>query len=37
MGGGVLVVFVLCDGGYCVDSGGFFVSVGVWMVVDFLI
>ena len=26
MGGGVLVVFVLCGGGFCVDSGGF--SVG---------
>ena len=37
MGGGDLVVFVLCDGGFCVDSGGFSVGVGVWMVVDFLI
>ena len=45
MGGGVLVVFVLCGGGFCVDSGGFFVGgggfsmgVGVWVVVvDFLI
>ena len=26
MGGGVLVVFLLCGGGFCVDSGGF--SVG---------
>ena len=23
MGGGVLVVFVLCGGGFCVDSGEF--------------
>ena len=23
MGGGVLVVSVLCGGGFCVDSGGF--------------
>ena len=26
MGGGVLVISVLCGGGFCVDSGGF--SVG---------
>ena len=32
MGGGVLVVFVLCGGGFCVDSGGFFLGR-----VDFLI
>ena len=44
MGGGVLVVSVLCGGGFCVDSGGFSVggggfSVGanVWVVVDFVI
>ena len=36
MGGGVLVVSVLCVGGFCVDSDGFFVGAGVWMVVDFL-
>ena len=37
MGGGVLVVFVLCGNGFCMDSGGFSVGVGVWVVVDFLI
>ena len=37
MGGGVLVVFVLCGGGFCVDSGGFSVGGDVWVVVDFLI
>ena len=44
MGGGVLVVFMLCGGGFCVDSGGFFVGAGrfsvgagVWVGVDFLI
>ena len=44
MGGGVLVVFLLCGGGFCVDSGGFFVGAGgfftgadVWVVVDFVI
>ena len=44
MGGGVLMVSVLCGGGFCVDSGGFSVggggfSVGadVWVVVDFVI
>ena len=36
MGGGVLVVSVLCVGGFCVDSDGFFVGAGVWVVVDFL-
>ena len=36
MGGGVLVVFVLCGGGFSVDSGGFSVGGGVWVVVDFL-
>ena len=28
MGGGVLVVFVLCGGRFCVDSGGFSVGAG---------
>ena len=36
MGGGVLVVSELCVGGFCVDSDGFFVGAGVWVVVDFL-
>ena len=36
MGGGVLVVSVLCVGGFCVDSDGFFVGANVWVVVDFL-
>ena len=36
MGGGVLLVSVLYGGEFCVDSGGFFVGVGVWVVVDFL-
>ena len=31
------MVFVLCGGGFCVNSGGFFVGGGVWVVVDFLI
>ena len=29
MGGGDLVVFVLCGGGFCVDSGEFSVNAGV--------
>ena len=37
MGGGVLVVFVLCGGRFCVDSGGFSVGAGVQVLVDFLI
>ena len=37
MGGGVLVVSVLCGGGFCVDSGGFYVDGCVWVVVDFVI
>ena len=44
MGGGVLVVFVLCGGGFCVESGGFSMGAGgfsvgasVWVLVDFLI
>ena len=32
MGGGVLVVFVLCGGGFCVDSGGFSVGAGRFFV-----
>ena len=28
--GGVLVVFVLCGGGFCVDSGGFSDIKFVW-------
>ena len=36
MGGGVLVVFVLCGSGFCVDNGRFFVGASVWVVVDFL-
>ena len=34
MGGGVLCCVVV---GFCVDSGGFSVGAGVWVVVDFLI
>ena len=30
MGGGVLVVSVLCGGGFCVDSGGFCDIKFVW-------
>ena len=39
MGGVVLVVFVLCGGGFCVDNGEFSVGVDVWVVVvvDFVI
>ena len=37
MGGGVLVVSVLCGSGFCVDSGRLFVGAGVWIVADFLI
>ena len=37
MGGDVLVVFLLCGGRSCVDSDGFSVGAGVWVVVDFLI
>ena len=33
MDGGVLVVSVLCGGGFCVDSGGFSVGASVWVVV----
>ena len=34
MGGGVLVVFVLCGGGFCVDSGGFSVGGSGFFVSD---
>ena len=37
MGGGVLVVFVLCGGGFCVDSGGFFVGVGGFFEIKFVL
>ena len=44
MGGGILVVSMLCGGGFCVDNGGFYVGAGgfsvgsdVWVVVDFVI
>ena len=44
MGGGVLVVSVLCGGGFCggsggfsVGGGGFSVGVDVWVMVDFVI
>ena len=37
MGGGILVVSMLCGGGFCVDNGGFFVGASVWVVVDFVI
>ena len=36
MGGGVLVVFVLCGGGFCVDSGGFFVGGGGFCDIKFV-
>ena len=37
MGGGGLVVFVLCGDGFYVDSGRFSVGADVWVGVDFLI
>ena len=37
MGGGGLVVFVLCGGGFYVDSGRFSVGADVWVGVDFLL
>ena len=44
MGGGDLVVFVLCGGGFCMDIGGFSVGAGEFsmgvdalVVVDFVI
>ena len=36
MGGGVLVVFVLCGGGFCVDSGGFTMDVGRFSDIKFV-
>ena len=36
MGGGVLVVSVLCGGGFCVDSGGFFVGDGGFCDIKFV-
>ena len=36
MGGGILVISVLCGDGFCVDSGRFSVSADVRIVVDFL-
>ena len=35
MGDGDLVVFVLCGGGFCMDSGGFSVGAGVWVLVNY--
>ena len=31
MGGGVLVVFVLCGGGFCVDNGGGFFDIKIYL------
>ena len=36
MGGGVLVVFVLRGGGFCVDSGGFSVGGGGFSDIKFV-
>ena len=36
MGGGVLVVFLLCGGGFCVDSGGFCVGDGGFCDIKFV-
>ena len=36
MGSGVLVVFVLCGGGFCVDSGGFSVGAGGFSEIKFV-
>ena len=36
MGGGVLVVFVLCGGGFSVNSGGFFVGAGGFSDIKFV-
>ena len=36
MGGGVLVVFVLCGGGFCVDSGGFSVGASRFSDIKFV-
>ena len=37
MGGGVLVVFLLCGGGFCVDSGGFSVGDGGFCDIKFVL
>ena len=37
MGGGVLVVFLLCGGGFCVDSGGFLVGDGGFCDIKFVL
>ena len=29
--------FLWCGGGFCLDSGEFFVGAGVWVLVDILI
>ena len=36
MGGGILVVFVLCGDGFCVDSGGFSVGGGGFSDIKFV-
>ena len=36
MCGGVLVVFLLCGGGFCVDSGGFSVGDGGFCDIKFV-
>ena len=36
MGGGVLVVFLLCGGRFCVDSGGFSVGDGGFYDIKFV-
>ena len=36
MGGGILVVFVLRGGGFCVDSGGFSVGGGGFSDIKFV-
>ena len=36
MGGGALVVSMLCGGGFCVDSGRLSVGAGVWISGRFL-
>ena len=37
MGGGVLVVFLLCGGGFCVESGGFSVGDGGFCDIKFVL
>ena len=36
MGGGILVVFVLCGGGFSVDNGGFSVGAGGFSDIKFV-